>query len=178
MANKTRKLNLDRTYIYNGITYGPGVVEVPEGEVADAIQAKQTDLQSKGVGATAVSSADEQARPSIEQLPTGQQNPGAGDTTIASRGGEASPGTVALTGEQADNLRQSAENAQTETDEIGTPDNGANQGQPQSSGDKNATASDAKATDAKGTEVTTATTPGHNATKVSQNQARSQGKGK
>lgn len=109
---KTRKLNLDRTYVYQGIFYGPGPTEVPAGEVADSLEAKQKHLQSRGIAAPKLSDANKQEAPSIEQLPTGQQNPGAGDTTIASNAGKPGPGATAISPAQAEDQRANAEENQ------------------------------------------------------------------
>lgn len=106
---KTRKLNLDRTYVYQGAFYGPGPTEVPAGEVADSLEAKQKHLQSRGITAPKLSDTNKQEAPSIEQLPTGQQNPGAGDTTIASNAGKPGPGAAAISPAQAEEQRANAE---------------------------------------------------------------------
>lgn len=83
---KTRKLNLDRAYIHSGTVYGPGLVDVPEGDVADDIEDKQQYLQEQGQPSPAVSEVLNQAPALVEQLPGGQQNTAPIDPNASSVG--------------------------------------------------------------------------------------------
>lgn len=112
---KTRKLNLDRAFIYEGKVYGPGVADVPEGVVADSIEDKMLTLQSKGVSPVAVNE-EITSPPMVEQLQTGQQNPAGEDEAIRNDG--ASPGTRLVPAKNPDGSpADGSEGDQTDTTE-------------------------------------------------------------